>query len=60
MPALFMLLQSSSVSFLPGPGGGYRGVVLGVESFALTLVLLGLLAAAVMFGRRLVRRPFRV
>jgi hypothetical protein len=60
MPALFMILQSEPVGFLGGPHGGYRGVVLGVETLALALVLLILLVAAISLGRKLVRRPFRV
>jgi hypothetical protein len=59
-PVLFMFLQSSSVGFVAGQRGGYRGLVLGAETFALTLVLLGLISVTVMFGRRMVRRPFRV
>lgn len=60
MPALFMLLQAAPVGLLGDPQGGYRGVVLGVETVALTLVLLVLLVVAITLGRRVIRRPFRV
>jgi len=60
MPAMFMILRAAPVGFLGGPHGGYRGIVLGVETVTLTLVLLILLLAVVTLGRRLIRRPFRV
>ncbi|MCW2750046.1 MAG: hypothetical protein JWR83_1156 [Aeromicrobium sp.] len=58
-PVVFLFLKSGPIGFL-GTHGGYRGVVLGVETVALALVLIGLLSTAVLFGRRVVRRPTRV
>lgn len=59
-PALFIFLQTGPIDFLGGTHGGYRGIVLGAETVALALVLIGLFSVAVLFGRRVVRRPSRV
>jgi hypothetical protein len=59
-PVLFIFLQTSGVHLFGGTRGGYGGFVLGVETVALAMVLFGLLSGAVVLGRRVVRRPFRV
>ncbi|MCW2801444.1 MAG: hypothetical protein JWQ70_2916 [Aeromicrobium sp.] len=60
MPLLFTVLQSMPTGFLVDPHGGYRGVILGVETVAVSIALLVLLVAAIALGRRVIRGPFRV
>ena len=62
LPPLFMWLQSGHdgpLAMLADTDGGYRGLVLGAGSVALTASLIGALMLAVALGRRMVRRPSR-
>jgi ascorbate-specific PTS system EIIC-type component UlaA len=62
VPVLYFLLQSGHggpLSIFADADGGYRGLVLGAGSVALTTSLIGAPMLMVAVGRRMVRRPSR-